>query len=158
MFPTVQRRFLALVLFVASAVVPVSAGEKYPFAALIAEAAERHGVDVDLLRAVISVESSFRPDAESPVGAQGLMQLMPGTQKDLAVSDPFDPRESIDAGAAYLRLLADEFGTVLALAAYNAGPGAVRSHRGIPPYPETRRYVRSVLLALIRLRAGFAPR
>ena len=136
----------------------MSGAEKYPFAPFIEAAAARHGVDPDLLRAVISVESSFRPDAESPVGAQGLMQLMPGTQKDLDVADPFDPRESIDAGAAYLRRLGDEFGTVLALAAYNAGPGAVRSYRGIPPYPETRRYVRSVLLALIRLRVGLAPR
>ena len=73
------------------------------------------------------------------------MQLMPGTQRDFGVSDAFDPRQNVDAGVAYLRRLTDEFGTVLALAAYNAGPGAVRRYNGIPPYDETRAYVRAVL-------------
>ena len=82
------------------------------------------------------------------------MQLMPGTARMLGVADPFDPRANVEGGVAYLRRLADEFGTVLALAAYNAGPGAVRKHGGVPPFPETRGFVRSVLLALIRLRAG----
>ena len=125
-----------------------------PYGRLVEDAASRHRVDPLLVHAVIAVESRHRPDAVSPAGAQGLMQLMPGTARMLGVVDPFDPRANVEAGVAYLRRLADEFGTVLALAAYNAGPGAVREHGGVPPFPETRGYVRSVLLALIRLRAG----
>ena len=116
-----------------------------PFADIVAAAAERHGVDPDLVHAVIAVESGYRATAQSPAGAQGLMQLMPGTQRDLGVSDAFDPRQNVDAGVAYLRRLTDEFGTVLALAAYNAGPGAVRRYNGIPPYGQTRAYVHAVL-------------
>ena len=97
-----------------------------------------HGVDPDLVHAVIAVESGYRASAQSSAGAQGLMQLMPGTQRDLGVSDAFDPRQNVDAGVAYLRRLTDKFGTTaLALAAYNAGPGAVRRYNGIPPYEET---------------------
>ena len=129
-----------------------------PYGRLVEDAASRHRVDPLLVHAVIAVESRHRPDAVSPAGAQGLMQLMPGTARILGVVDPFDPRANVEAGVAYLRRLADEFGTVLALAAYNAGPGAVREHGGVPPFPETRGYVRSVLLALIRLRAGFPAR
>ena len=98
-------------------------GAKRPFADLVAAAARRHGVDPDLVHAVIAVESGYRASAQSPAGAQGLMQLMPGTQRDLGVSDAFDPRQNVDAGVAYLRRLTDEFGTELAIAAYNAGPG-----------------------------------
>ena len=116
-----------------------------PFADLVDTAAQRHGVDPDLVHAVIAVESGYRASAQSRAGAQGLMQLMPGTQSDFGVSDAFDPRQNVDAGVAYLRRLTDEFGTVLALAAYNAGPGAVRRCNGIPPYDETRAYVRAVL-------------
>ncbi len=88
----------------------------------------------DLVHAVIAVESAYRATAQSPAGAQGLMQLMPGTQHDLGVADVFDPRQNVDAGVAYLRRLTDEFGTVLAITAYNAGPAAVRHYNGIPPY------------------------
>ena len=116
-----------------------------PFADLVDTAAQRYGVDPDLVHAVIAVESGYRASAQSRAGAQGLMQLMPGTQRDFGVSDAFDPRQNVDAGVAYLRRLTDEFGTVLALAAYNAGPGAVRHYNGIPPYDETRAYVRAVL-------------
>ena len=123
---------------------PAEAAE-LPFADLVDTAARRHGVDPDLVHAVIAVESGYRASARSRAGAQGLMQLMPGTQRDLGVSDAFDPRQNVDAGVAYLRRLTDEFGTVLALAAYNAGPGAVRRYNGIPPYEETRAYVRAVL-------------
>ena len=130
----------------------------FPYGDVVAEAAARHRVDPLLVHAVIAVESGHRVDARSPVGALGLMQLMPGTARDLGVSDPLDPRENVDAGVAYLRRLVDEFGTVLALAAYNAGPGAVRRHGGIPPFAETRAYVRSVVLGLIRLRAGYRVR
>ena len=116
-----------------------------PFADLVDTAARRHGVDPDLVHAVIAVESGYRASAQSRAGAQGLMQLMPGTQRDFGISDAFDPRQNVDAGVAYLRRLTDEFGTVLGLAAYNAGPGAVRRYNGIPPYDETRAYVRAVL-------------
>jgi len=129
-----------------------------PYGELVAEAAARYGVDPLLVHAVIAVESEHRPDAVSADGAQGLMQLMPRTARMLGVSDPFDPRANVEGGVAYLRRLADEFGTVLALAAYNAGPGVVREHGGVPPFPETHGYVRSVLLGLIRLRAGFPAR
>ena len=118
---------------------------KRPFADIVDAAAKRHGVDPDLVHAVIAVESGYRATAQSPAGAQGLMQLMPGTQRNLGVSDAFDPRQNVDAGVAYLRRLTDEFGTVLALAAYNAGPGAVRRYNGIPPYAQTRVYVQAVL-------------
>ena len=134
---------------------PVS---ELPYGDLVEDAAARHRVDPLLVHAVIAVESAYRPDAVSPAGAQGLMQLMPGTARFLGVADPFDPRANVEGGVAYLRRLGDEFGTVLALAAYNAGPGAVREHGGLPPFAETRSYVRSVLLALIRLRAGFPAR
>ena len=129
-----------------------------PYGRVVEDAAARHRVDPLLVHAVIAVESQHRPNAVSPEGAQGLMQLMPRTARMLGVSDPFDPRANVEGGVAYLRRLADEFGTVLALAAYNAGPAAVREHGGVPPFPETHGYVRSVLLGLIRLRAGFPAR
>ena len=141
-------RCLVLLLLVAVATGlparPLEAGTR-PFADIVDAAARRHGVDPSLVHAVIAVESGYRANAQSPAGAQGLMQLMPATQRQLGVSDAFDPRQNVDAGVAYLHRLTDEFGTVLALAAYNAGPGAVRRYNGIPPYKETRAYVQAVL-------------
>jgi cell wall-associated NlpC family hydrolase len=117
-----------------------------PYADLFAAASSRYGVPAALLSAVAQHESGFDPRAVSPAGARGLMQLMPGTAKSLGVSDPFDPAQSVDGAARMLRDLTRRFGsTELALAAYNAGPGAVLKYDGIPPYPETQRYVRSVL-------------
>lgn len=108
-------------------------------------AARNHGVDVALLRAVAWTESRGRNDAVSPKGALGIMQLMPGTAAELGV-DPRDPRSNINGGAAYLAQQIRRFGSVpLALAAYNAGPGAVLRFRGIPPFAETKGYVASVL-------------
>lgn len=114
---------------------------------IFAAAASRFGVRVELLKAVARAESGFNPRAVSKAGAQGIMQLMPGTARALGVRNPFDPVENIFAGAAYLRSLLDRFGgnEVLALAGYNAGPGAVERAGGVPPYPETEAYVKRVL-------------
>ena len=128
----------------ASASLPRALPEK-PHAALIRDAADAHGVADTLLHALIEVESSYRADAESPLGAKGLMQLMPGILTSYGVLDPFDPAANIDAGARYLRGLLDEFGIRGGLAAYNAGAGSVRRFGGVPPYPETHRFVERVL-------------
>ena len=113
--------------------------------ALIAEAAAAHDVDADLVRAVIKVESAFRPKAKSRKGAMGLMQLMPATARQYGVRDAYDPAENIDAGVRHLRRLLDRYDVRLAVAAYNAGEGTVERYGGIPPYRETRDYVRKVL-------------
>ncbi len=124
-------------------------GADVPYARLFNTAASRHGVSADLLAAVAKQESGFNPQAVSRAGARGLMQLMPATAQGLGVENPFDPAQSIDGAAKMLRGLLDSFGrTDLALAAYNAGPGAVRKYDGIPPYPETRNYVRNVMANL----------
>jgi Transglycosylase SLT domain len=114
---------------------------------LAIQAAERHGLDPDLVLAVVAVESSFRPEAQSPKGAQGLMQLMPATAADLGVKNAFDPAENLDGGTRHLGALLTLYGGDLtrALAAYNAGVGAVQKNKGVPPYRETREYVRKVL-------------
>jgi len=117
-----------------------------PYASLFTEAGRRHGVDPALLSAVAKAESGYNPRAVSGAGAQGLMQLMPGTARALGVSDAFDPVQAVDGAARLLADLLDDFGgrVDLALAGYNAGPGAVRTYGGIPPYAETQTYVRRV--------------
>jgi soluble lytic murein transglycosylase-like protein len=113
----------------------------------IREIADRFGVSARLVEAVIKVESAFNPWAVSRKGAQGLMQLMPATASSLGVRDAFNPRQNIEGGVRHLRYLIDRYAgdLRLALAAYNAGEGAVNAHGGIPPYPETQQYVRKVL-------------
>ena len=115
--------------------------------ALATAAARRHSLDPDLVLALVQVESAFRPDAVSPKGAKGLTQLMPGTARELGVQDVLDPAQNLDGGARYLRQLLTRYGGDVkrALAAYNAGPGAVDRHQGVPPFRETRQYVRRVL-------------
>jgi soluble lytic murein transglycosylase-like protein len=118
-----------------------------PFEPLVQEYAARHGLRPGLVRAVIQVESGFDPGATSPKGAMGLMQLMPATARELGVHRPYDPTENIRGGTTYLRQLLDRYegDEALALAAYNAGSGAVDRYGGqVPPYQETRDYVRKV--------------
>ena len=115
--------------------------------AAVTAASIQHGVDANLIRAVIRAESSGNPFAVSHAGAQGLMQLMPATARNLGVTDPFDIAQNVNAGTAYLRSLLDRFSgdTELALAAYNAGWPRVQQHGGIPPFAETQTYVPRVL-------------
>jgi soluble lytic murein transglycosylase-like protein len=127
---------------------PVSvAGDTTQYDALIQAAAARNGVDPALLKGLIRAESNFDPNAGSPAGAQGLTQLMPGTAAGLGVTDVHDPAQAIEGGAKYLRSQLDAFGgdETKALAAYNAGPGAVTRYGGVPPYAETQQYVQRVL-------------
>lgn|GEM_PF-3382822 len=120
------------------------------FAAFFRQAEARFGLPSGLVEAVARAESGLNPRAVSPAGALGLMQLTPGTARALGVTDPFDPVQNVEAGARYLRHLLDRFGgnLRLALAAYNAGPGAVRRHGGVPPYDETQAYIEKVLAVL----------
>lgn len=115
-------------------------------AKMVDETARKYGLPVNFLRSVIKAESGFRTDAVSPKGAIGLMQLMPDTARMLG-ADPTDPAQNLEAGARYLRELLQKYdhGAWHALAAYNAGPGAVDRHKGIPPYRETREYIRRVM-------------
>ncbi len=119
-------------------------------------AAQVFDVDDALIRAIIHAESAYQPDALSPRGAQGLMQLMPATQQELQVVDVYDPVNNIEGGTRYLAGLLNQFDQDidLATAAYNAGPNAVRKHGGVPPYAETREYVRRVKILYRRYRSG----
>jgi hypothetical protein len=120
-----------------------------PYASLFEGAAAKYGVSADLLSAVAKQESGYNPSVTSHAGAQGLMQLMPATAQGLGVTNAYDPSQAVDGAARLLSSLLDRFGsTELALAAYNAGPGAVLRYDGIPPYAETQNYVRSVMSTL----------
>jgi soluble lytic murein transglycosylase-like protein len=129
-----------------------------PYADLFARSAAQHGLDPAMLTAMAQVESALDPAAVSPKGACGILQLMPETAGRFGVLDPFDPEQNVEGGARYLQWLLERYDgrTELALAGYNAGEGAVDRHGGIPPYRETRQYVRRVLDGASRL-AAMAP-
>jgi soluble lytic murein transglycosylase-like protein len=124
-----------------------SAAFKPSYDALIRTASDRYSIDADLIRAVIKTESDFDATARSRKGAMGLMQLMPDTARFHNVGDAYNPEENVEGGVRHLRMLLDRYrgDLELSLAAYNAGSGAVEKHQGIPPFSETREYVRRVL-------------
>jgi soluble lytic murein transglycosylase-like protein len=128
--------------------------EAVPYADIIDSIATAQGVDPTLVRALIHVESGYRPRARSPRGAMGLMQLMPDTARQYAVKNPYDPRANIEGGIKHLKALLSRFDVRLALAAYNAGEAAVQKFNGIPPYRETRQYV-SRIMAMMRPAATY---
>jgi soluble lytic murein transglycosylase-like protein len=137
---------------------PVTSRRGEEYTQLIADHSGAHGVNPDLVRAVIQAESAFNPRARSVKGAMGLMQLMPATAQDYGVTDPYNPAENIRAGVAYLKSLLVRYASneELALAAYNAGPGAVEKYGAVPPYRETRDYVAKIKNAT-NVRSSPAP-
>ncbi|MBF0309924.1 MAG: lytic transglycosylase domain-containing protein [Magnetococcales bacterium] len=142
-----SRRFGGHLLFCLGLLLAGWAEAKTPsWLPMIQQVAREEQVDPALLEAVVAVESSFDPLSVSPKGAAGLTQLMPGTAHDMGVRNPFHPEQNLRGGAKYLRKMLDQFNNLgLALAGYNAGPGAVLKYKGVPPYPETRRYVKKVM-------------
>jgi soluble lytic murein transglycosylase-like protein len=125
-----------------------------PYGDLITAAAKKHGIDPALLAGLVKTESNFNPNAQSYAGAKGLTQLMDATARGLGVTNSFDPQQALDGGAKFLAGLLKQFkgDERLALAGYNAGPGAVQKFGGIPPYEETQRYVPKVLAAAAQFR------
>lgn len=123
---------------------------------LIDEYSQKYGLDSDFVKAVVKQESGFNEKATSKCGAMGLMQLMPGTAKALNVNDPYNARDNIEGGVKYLKGLMDRFDgdMKLALAAYNAGPNAVKKYNGIPPYNETQNYVKNIMSMYQRIQSG----
>ncbi|HJQ36998.1 MAG TPA: lytic transglycosylase domain-containing protein [Thermoanaerobaculia bacterium] len=145
--PQSQNVFLEEVHRINKAIRAEFFAEEIPYGELIHEKAEKYDVDPALVAAVIEQESKFRPKAKSPVGAKGLMQLMPRTGRWMGAQNLYDPEQNIDAGVKYIKYLNARFNGDLrkTIAAYNAGEGNVKRYRGIPPFRETRTYVKKVL-------------
>jgi len=155
-----DRRTGRLVTVAIPVIAPKTKTPSANIAQMVADAAKANDIDPLLVHSVIQVESNYNPYAVSSAGARGLMQLMPGTARDLGVTDSFDPRQNIEAGVKYLKQLKDQYPDErMALAAYNAGPGSVQKYRAVPPYPETRSYVQRVGERYVEARkaAGIAP-
>lgn len=130
-----------------SAQANTTAASKSQILNVVNQVAEKHGVDEKLVQALIKQESGFNPNAKSKAGAMGLMQLMPSTAKNLGVQDPYNVVQNVEGGVKYLKSMLNKYNgnVILALAAYNAGPGAVDKYDGVPPYKETQNYVRNIL-------------
>jgi hypothetical protein len=139
---------------------PEPLGPTTPFHDIIRAAADRYGVDADLIHCVIAIESNFNPKAISPKNARGLMQLMPQTAAQFGVRDVFDPRENVEAGTRYLKDMLARYNNdlTLALAAYNAGPERVEQYgKRVPPFSETVNYVRRISRSYAKFKSGAAP-
>lgn len=145
--PTISDPFDRSLIPFQTQSVPNTNGANNEYNSIIREASAQYGVNEQLIRSVVQQESGFNPLSQSKAGAAGLMQLMPATAQSLGVTNRFDPEQNINGGTKYLKQMLDRFNgnKVLALAAYNAGPGNVEKYNGVPPFSETQNYVKQIL-------------